>query len=159
MADAEKTESLIYNGDFTQKVDSTRRVVIPSRWLPAKTDGAGKPFEFTLMLWPAGQFGTCLRVLPPQQMAKLLKKIEEMPDTDPNKPAQKRYIGTHSLQVSVDKQGRICLPEDMTKAASIGNEAVLMGCLDRFEIWNVERGAAVRAADAVVAAGTFSTLG
>jgi hypothetical protein len=38
----------------------------------------------------------------------------------------------------LDKAGRICLPEGMARAAGIKDEAVLVGLLDRFEIWNPE---------------------
>ncbi|MBI5388380.1 MAG: hypothetical protein HZA90_27260 [Verrucomicrobia bacterium] len=158
MADAEPTDQPIYSGCFTQKVDG-RRVVIPSRWLPAKLDGNGKPFEFTLVVWPSGNCGTFLRVLPPHQLDRLMKKIEEMPDSDPDKPVRKRYIGSHSMQATVDKQGRMVLPEEMAKAAGIGNEVVLRGCLDRFEMWSVERSAAVETTDSVKASESLAMLG
>jgi len=41
--------------------------------------------------------------------------------------------------VTLDKGGRICLPEAMAKAAVIDKEAMLVGLVDRFEIWNPER--------------------
>ena len=43
--------------------------------------------------------------------------------------------------MTLDKGGRICLPEGMAKAADRG-EAMLVGLVDRFEIWNPERYAA-----------------
>ena len=55
------------------------------------------------------------------------------------------------MQVTVDKAGRICLPEEMARAAGIKNEAMLVGLLDRFEIWNPDRYENVKAADAVLA--------
>lgn len=152
-------ETPVFNGTFTQRVDA-RRVVIPSRWLPEKkTDEAGRPFEFTLVVWPGGVAGTCLRVLPPGQLAKLMKKLDDMPDEDPEKAGRKRYIGAHSMQAAVDKQGRICLPEEMARQAGIGDEVVLMGCLDKFEMWSVERSKSVENADSVMATKSLAMLG
>ncbi len=59
-----------------------------------------------------------------------------MPNSDPNKVVLKRFIGSESVQVTLDKAGRICLPEKMAKEAGISEEAVLVGLLDRFEIWS-----------------------
>jgi MraZ protein len=60
--------------------------------------------------------------------------------------------------VTFDKAGRICLPEDMARAAAIKDEALLVGLLDRFEIWNPDRYQDVEAADAVHASKAFEMM-
>jgi len=110
------------------------------------------------MLWPKSKEGPCLRVLPPGEMAKLVQAIDAMSNGDPNKVVLKRFIGSESVQVSVDKVGRICLPEEMARAAGIRNEAVLVGLLDRFEIWNPHSYDRVKAADAVLAHEAFKLM-
>jgi MraZ protein len=99
-----------------------------------------------------------LRVLPPLEMAELMRDIDAMPNSDPSKVVLKRFIGSESVQVSVDKGGRICLPEEMAKAADITDNAVLVGLLDRFEIWNPERYQKVKASDAVMAQEAFKLM-
>jgi MraZ protein len=94
----------------------------------------------------------------PQQMAALMKDLNAMPNSDPNKAVLKRFIGSESIQVALDKSGRICLPEEMAKAAGIGKQAVLVGLLDRFEIWNPESYAKMRASDAILAADAFRLM-
>jgi MraZ protein len=91
-------------------------------------------------------------------MAGLMAAIDSMPNTDPKKTVLKRFIGGASTQVTVDKAGRICLPEDLATQAGIQTEAVLVGLLDRFEIWNPERFDKVKAADAVMAADAFQLM-
>jgi MraZ protein len=88
----------------------------------------------------------------------LMRDIDAMPNTDPNKVVLKRFIGSESEQVTIDKAGRICLPENMAAAAGIADKAVLVGLLDRFEIWNPERYDKVRAADAVMAQEAFKLM-
>ena len=70
----------------------------------------------------------------------------------------KRIIGAESTQVASDGAGRICVPEEMARAASIQSEAVLVGLLDRFEIWDPARYERVKAADAVLAQEAFKLM-
>src|SRR5262249_47517688 len=142
-----------YNSIYRHGVDEKRRLQIPAKWRPAESGT-----EFTVVLWPKAKEGPCLRVLPPLQMASLMKDITNMSNSDPNKGVLKRFIGSGSEQVALDKTGRICLPEQMAREAGITEEAVLVGLLDRFEIWRPERYEKVRAADAVMAQEAFKLM-
>ena len=153
MSDAKNEQPMYYNSRFRHGVDEKRRVQIPARWLPQK---AG--VELTLVLWPTESAGACVRVLPPNQMAKLMQSIDQMPNSDPRKVVLKRIIGSGSAQASVDKAGRICLPDDMAREAGLKSEAMLVGLLDRFEIWNPERYERVQAADAALAHEAFKLM-
>jgi MraZ protein len=142
-----------YNSRFRHGVDEKRRVQIPAKWLPQKAD-----LELTLILWPREGIGACVRVLPPAQMARLMQSIDEMPNSDPKKVVLKRIIGSGSAQATVDKAGRICLPEEMAREAGLKHEAILVGLLDRFEIWNPERYEKVQAADSALAPDAFRLM-
>jgi MraZ protein len=149
----ETVEPKYYNSLYQHGVDAKRRVQIPAKWRPAAPG-----VELTLVLWPKAKEGPCLRVLPPQEMAELMRDIDAMPNSDPSKVVLKRFIGSESVQVTLDKAGRICLPEEMTRVAGIGSEAVLVGLLDRFEIWSPERYARVKASDAIMAEEAFRLM-
>ena len=153
MDQTDNNETTYYNGFYRHGVDEKRRVQIPAKWRPRE---AG--VELTLVLWPQSQAGPCLRVLPPQQMAKLMKDVGSIANSDPNKVVLKRFIGSKSVQATLDKVGRICVPDDMAKAAGISDQAVLVGLLDRFEIWSPERYGKVEAADEVMAPEAFKMM-
>lgn len=153
MTDAKAEQPTYYNSRFKHGVDEKRRVQIPAKWLPQKGE-----VELTLVLWPTESAGACVRVLPPDQMARLMKSIDEMPNSDPRKVVLKRLIGSGSAQAGVDKSGRICLPEDMAREAGLKGEVMLVGLLDRFEIWNEERYQKVQAADAALAKEAFKLM-
>jgi MraZ protein len=142
-----------FNSTYTHGVDEKRRVAIPAKWRPA-TPGT----DLTLVVWPKAKEGPCLRVLPPDKMADLMRDIDAMPSSDPNKGVLKRVIGSKSTQVTLDSVGRICLPEEMAKAAGIKDEAVLVGLLDRFEIWSPERHEKVTVADEIMAQEAFKLM-
>jgi MraZ protein len=153
MDQTNSTAPTYYNSSYRHGVDEKRRVQIPAKWRPTEPG-----IEFTLVLWPKSHVGPCLRVLPPEQMAALMKDITAMPNTDPSKVVLKRFIGSESVQAPLDKVGRICLPEEMARAAGIEDHVVLVGLLDRFEIWSPERFEKVKAADAVMAQEAFKMM-
>jgi len=152
-ANENRVEPTYYNSLYRHGVDEKRRLQIPAKWRPAESG-----IEFTLILWPKAKEGPCLRVLPPQETAELMRDIDAMPNGDPNKVVLKRFIGSESVQVALDKAGRICLPEEMARAAGIEDQAVLVGLLDRFEVWNPDRFDKVRASDAIMAQEAFKLM-
>src|SRR5204862_8153653 len=103
---SDTTAPTYYNSLYRHGVDEKRRIQIPAKWRPAEPS-----VEFTLILWPKAKEGRCLRVLPPQQLAALMKDVNARPNSDPNKVVLKRFIGGESIQAPIDKAGRICLPE------------------------------------------------
>src|ERR1700683_5307190 len=117
MSAAQTKGPTYYNSCYRHGVDEKRRVQIPAKWRPEK-DGT----EMTVILWPKHQAGNCLRVLPPSEMAKMKADIDAMPNGNSNKVVLKRFIGSESVQVTLDKSGRICLPDEMTRAAGIKEE-------------------------------------
>lgn len=153
MSGTNNSEPTYYTSRFRHGVDEKRRVQIPAKWRPQKA-----AVELTLILWPRDGIGSCVRVLPPVQMARLMQAIDEMPNSDPKKGVLKRIIGSGSAQANVDKAGRICLPDELARAAGIKNEAMLVGLLDRFEIWSPDRYEKVQAADAALAPEAFRLM-
>ncbi len=117
--------------------------------------------ELTLILWPNGsQPDACLLVLPPAEMKALADKIRLMPSADPKASALRRLLGSKSANVTLDKAGRICIPDAMAKLAGIeiNEEAVLVGLVDRFEIWNSKRYETVSAVDEALLTEAFKLI-
>jgi MraZ protein len=142
MSPTDSNAVIRYNGKFTHGVDDKRRVQVPARWLPEEGTT-----EFTVIVWPKHAAGKCLRVLPPREVEELMAELDAMPSSDPRKGLLKRSIGSNSIQIPVDKAGRITLPEEMAREAGLEGEARLVGLLDRFEIWNPKRYEAVEVSD------------
>ena len=142
MPSEEISEPVYYTSSYRHGVDEKRRVQIPAKWRPAR------PEVLTLVLWPKGTMTeACLLVLPPQEWVALVQKLKAMPYADPNAEALRGLLGKKSDRVTLDKGGRICLPEALAKAAAIDKEAMLVGLVDRFEIWNPDRYLAASAVD------------
>jgi MraZ protein len=154
MSASASSEIIYYNSLYRHGVDEKRRLQIPAKWRPSDAS-----VEFTLILWPKGATqDACLLVLPPDEWVALVQKVKALPFADPKAEVLRRILGRKSDRVPLDKAGRICLPEGMARAAGIDKEAILLGLLDRFEIWNPERFEAISAVDEQMSAEVFRQI-
>ena len=146
--------AVFYNSIYHNAVDEKRRVQIPSKWRPLEED-----FQFTLILWPkSGAKQEYILALPPEPLGALVEKLKAMPYSDPKADSLRRLLGKNSDQVTVDKAGRIMLPEGMSKGAGITRQAVLIGSWDRFEIWSPDRYEAASQVDDALASEAFKLI-
>ena len=154
MPSTDSNEVIYYNALYRHGVDEKRRVQVPAKWRPT----AGE-VQYTVILWPKGTLReACLLVLPPQEMQSLMAKLKAMPFSDPKAEALRRRLGRNSDQVTLDKAGRFCIPESMAKAVGIEKEAVLIGLLDRFEIWDPDRFETASKVDDELSAEAFNLI-
>ncbi|MGV3772938.1 MAG: division/cell wall cluster transcriptional repressor MraZ [Verrucomicrobiales bacterium] len=154
MPSTDTNAPIYYNALYRHGVDEKRRVQIPAKWRPVDPD-----FQFTLILWPANSGKEpYLLVLPPEPMRELANKLKAMPYSDPKADSLRRLLGRNSDQVTLDKGGRICIPEQMARGAGIDKEAVLIGSFDRFEIWSPERYEAASKLDDALAGDAFKLI-
>jgi MraZ protein len=154
MSEASSNEVIFYRSIFRHGLDEKRRLQIPAKWRPSQRDA-----EFTLILWPNGsQPDACVLVLPPAEMVALAAKIRGMSSADPKAQTLRRLIGGQSASATLDKSGRIVLPTEMTAKVGIDKEAVLVGLVDRFEIWSPERYESVSAVDSALLPEAFKLI-
>ena len=154
MTGASSSEVIFYRSVFRHGVDEKRRVMIPAKWRSSRPDD-----EYTLILWPnGGQADACLLVLPPARMLALAEKIAGMSSADPQAQSLRRLIGSKSAGATLDKGGRILIPDEMARKTEIENEAVLVGLVDRFEIWNPVRYESANAVDVALLPEAFKLI-
>jgi MraZ protein len=127
----------IYAGEFRHAVDAKHRVTIPSRW---RGEEGG---EFFAVPDPAGNF---LMILPPAEFDRVKSDVEANASIAPadRRKFIRRFYALAQL-VTVDKQGRVLLPEEHCRRLDLGGEVVLIGSHSRMEIWNTQRWAAATA--------------
>jgi MraZ protein len=69
--------------------------------------------------------------------------------TDANARAFARSVFAGAFEVELDGQGRILLPAGLRTWAGIAGEAIVVGAVERVELWAPGRWTAYRAAQAV----------
>lgn len=127
-------DATIYAGEFRHAVDAKHRVTIPSRWR------SGEEEEFFAVPDPEGAF---LLVMPPLEFNRVKADVESNASVSPadRRKFIRRFYAL-AQRVTVDKQGRVLLPEEYCRRLGLDGEVVLAGGHSRIEIWNAERWAA-----------------
>jgi MraZ protein len=127
------SDSLQYLGKYPRGVDTSRRVMLPSEW---RVESAAT--EFTILLWPA-RSPEYLLVLPPDRWRQVLERLGQESLTNDSAAAVERFISSNSYAKTLDSYGRLPLPDEAARTAGIRSEAVLVGRINKFEIWEPGR--------------------
>ena len=70
------------------------------------------------------------------QWEKLATKLAALPLSKSNSRAFARLMLAGAMDVKMDRQGRILIPDYLRSYAKLEKKAVLTGVYDRVEIWN-----------------------
>ncbi|MDO8540937.1 MAG: mraZ [Opitutaceae bacterium] len=120
-----------YTGLFRHNLDDKGRLTIPSAWRYAHAEAD----TFLATPHPDGY----VAVLPPAEVDKLHEKIGAMKLSDAAAQAFAARFFSQTQSFSFDKAGRIGLSADLLRHAGVEKEAVLVGSLTKFNIYNPNR--------------------
>ena len=81
----------------------------------------------------------CLGVYAPNEWARLEDQLRALPAFSARAKALSRLLLSRAADVELDVQGRVLVPPSLRAAAEIKAEVVVIGVLDRFELWSPER--------------------
>src|SRR5882672_7764754 len=107
-----------FYGDFTHGIDESRRIMLPAKWRPKNPD-----VLFTVLLWPIIA-PECLLVLPPERWQLMLDKLKTQKLQDKRVAAFERVVASTAAKLSLDRVGRLCLPETLTGPAGIADKGL-----------------------------------
>ena len=111
-----------------------------------------------ILPWPLLGEQQYLLVLPPTRWNMLLDRLNETSLSNDQAAAAERVIGGSSAHLKLDRAGRLCLPEELAAAAGLRKEAMLVGRLNKFEIWEPGRFAENNKGNEAVAAAAIKNL-
>lgn len=140
----------VYVGEFCHAIDGKNRITIPSEWRPTGDK------ETELFLIPSST-ANCLTVMPRHELDRIRAKAAELPGAQ--RTIVLRRIGALSRQVTLDKHGRLSLPDEFCKQLKLSGNVTLSGVVETFEIWNTEEWTAAQAAQKADSAPLLADLG
>ncbi|MEF9916103.1 MAG: division/cell wall cluster transcriptional repressor MraZ [Lachnospiraceae bacterium] len=113
-------------GEYNHNIDTKGRLIIPSKF----RETLGEDFVVTKGL------DGCLFVYPNSEWKIFEGKLRTLPLT--NKEARKftRFFLGSAVEGGLDKQGRVLISSALREFASLEKDVVLVGVLDRVEIWD-----------------------
>lgn len=120
-----------YTDRFEFSLDDKGRVSVPVEW-------RGEAFEKRFLLLPSEE--GCLRVYPATFLGRQLEKLsaEGVTSTDARRKSLEKLASVMQA-AEPDQQGRIMIREKFRQHAGLNRQAVLVGRLDHFEIWEPRR--------------------
>ena len=116
----------MFIGEYQHALDSKNRIIVPSKFRIELGD------EFILTKGLAG----CLYAYPMNEWKLLEEKLKKLPLTNRDARAFVRFFFSGANEITVDKQGRALIPQNLIEYASIDKEIVSIGVSTRLEIWS-----------------------
>jgi MraZ protein len=124
-----------FYGTQTYAIDYKGRISVPASM---RRVGGGKKSSADEFFLVAG-FEGCLALYTPDEWKRVEERLRQIPMGDRRGRAFARAFLLDATKVSVDAQGRVAIPPALMGRAGLGKEAVLLGQVDRIEVWNPER--------------------
>lgn len=84
------------------------------------------------------QLDQCLAVYSPSEWSQLETQLAALPAFAKPVKALTRLLASRAADCEIDVQGRILLPPALRAAAGLARDAVVIGVLNRFEVWSPE---------------------
>jgi MraZ protein len=122
----------MFQGHAKNNLDDKGRIIIPSKFRKHITSEANN-----LMFVTLGR-DNCLWLYPSNEWNILLKKIENLNPFLKDEIAMRRQMMYHAEECLIDSQHRILIPQSLLQKVEIHKEVLLIGQLEKIELWNEE---------------------
>lgn len=116
----------MFIGEYNHSIDVKGRLALPAKFRADLEKGA---------VVTKG-VDNCLTLYTIDEWVPLAEKISKLSPTQANNRAYSRHTLASAMDVQLDKQGRIILPDYLRTYAGLKKKAVVTGLYNRLEIWD-----------------------
>ena len=120
----------MFKGTYRHRIDPKGRLPVPAAFRRA-LGGRGAGRRHAARPVPR-------RLLARRSGRKLEAQLAALPAFSKPVKALTRLLASRAADCEIDVQGRILLPPALRAAAGLGRDAVVIGVLNRFEVWSPE---------------------
>jgi MraZ protein len=113
-------------GKHEHSLDLKGRVILPARFRES-FDGQGFLSNYR---------HRCLALWTNEEWEKQLESMEAMQQAGDSEMNLARVMAAGSVEVDIDKQGRLAIPPFMREYARLENDVLINGALNRVELWS-----------------------
>lgn len=125
----EYSQLAVWKGTYLHRIDAKGRLPIPAPIRRSlQEDGQARVVVTRL--------DQCLAAYAPPDWSRLEAELLALPTFDPKSRMLSRVLTRDAGDCEIDVQGRILLPPGLRQAAGLERDAVVVGVLNRFEIWS-----------------------
>jgi MraZ protein len=116
----------MFIGEYSHNLDEKNRLAIPAKFRDVLKKGAvvTKGLDHCLFLYTKDSW------------KELALKLAKLPVSQSNTRAFSRLMLAGAMDVELDKQGRIILPDYLKKYAVLKKRTIIAGLMNRLEIWD-----------------------
>jgi MraZ protein len=119
-----------YLGSYLHQVDAKGRLSLPAAF---RRDAPDPSFVLVQV------HENALTLYPEAAWAEVEARLRELLRLQPHSRSYVLGITANALEAVPDRQGRILVPQRLLDSAGIQGSALLVGVIDRVEIWSPER--------------------
>ncbi len=125
----EYSQPAVFKGTYRHRIDGKGRLPIPAVFRRAL--GEDPRIVATLL-------DQCLALYAPQEWARLETQLAALPAFNKQAKGLARLLTSRAADCEIDRQGRVLLPPALRRAAALARDAVVVGVLNRIEVWSPE---------------------
>lgn len=119
----------MFIGEYAHNLDEKGRIAIPAKFRRALAKGA---------VVTRG-IDNCLFLYTRTEWEKLAHKLAELPISQAKTRAFARLMLAGAMDVDIDKQGRIIVPEYLRVYAGMKKKMIIAGLFNRLELWDEQK--------------------
>ncbi len=115
----------MFRGEYSHQLDNKGRLIIPTRFRDLLTGDAilTRGLDHNLVIYPGQTWNT------------VMQQLNDMPITHPTARAFRRLLFSGAVELTLDKQGRVNIPNYLLEYASIEDSVLLVGMESFIELW------------------------
>lgn len=126
----------MFLGEFAHTIDDKGRLTIPAKFRDDLASG---------VVITRGLDG-CLWAYSRSEWEQLAEKISRLPTTNPAARNFSRFMFANAFDSIPDRQGRVLIPQNLRDYANIESDTIIIGVMNRLELWNPTQWGQVMAA-------------
>jgi MraZ protein len=116
-----------YLGSYVHQIDEKGRLSLPA---PFRRETA----ELPMVLVQAHE--SALTLYPESAWSEVESRLRDLLRLQPQARGYVLGVTANAVEVTPDRQGRILVPQRLLDGAGISGSALVVGVIDRLEIWN-----------------------
>jgi MraZ protein len=126
----------VFAGSHQLAVDDKGRLAVPARYRHALDAQCQSQLVVTMGYEP------CLEIYPAPEFRAICESIVQMENREHAELLKRAFVG-RAVECELDKQGRIGIPTLLRRQAHLDTSVVLVGQINRFELWAEDKWAAM----------------
>ena len=120
----------MFSGRYNHAIDDKGRIKVPQKIKEA----LASVYNDTSVV--ITNLDKCLVAYPLEEWRKLEEKALKLPSMQKDVLEFLRYFFSGAEEVELDKMDRIHIPQSLKISGNLNKEAVIVGIINRFEIWD-----------------------